>query len=120
MYTTTSHAAGATGMKDSKELCWSCRTTCQETLIEHCLEMGGDHVEKEHVKLMLDCIQICQVAADFMGRNSGLHAAVCTACAEICEACADSCDALEGEAMKNCAKICRQCAASCSAMAQRH
>lgn len=108
----------AGSVNDCKELCRTCQITCQETLTGHCLEMGGEHVEKEHVKLMLDCIDICGTAAGFMDRGSSYHSYVCGACAEICEACADSCAALEGDTMKACADICRQCAAACSAMAQ--
>lgn len=103
-------------MTACKELCWSCRTTCQETLTGHCLEMGGPHLAKDHVKLMLDCIQICQTAADFLTRDSSLHAYTCEACAHICEACAESCAAIGTEEMQHCADLCRQCAASCRAM----
>jgi hypothetical protein len=103
-------------LKDCKELCWICRTHCQETLVHHCLEMGGQHVEKDHVKLMMDCIQMCQTAADFMDRNSALHASTCEACAKVCEACAESCAKIDSEHMRKCAEICRRCAASCREM----
>ena len=103
-------------MKECKELCWSCRTECQQTLVHHCLEMGGEHVAKEHVKLMLDCIQICQTAADFMDRESELHAYTCETCARICEACAESCERIDSEEMRKCADTCRQCAESCRDM----
>lgn len=98
------------------ESCRECLQECQETLYGHCLEMGGEHVEKEHVKLMTDCIQFCQMSADFMSRGSSLHAAVCAACAEVCEACAESCERIGGERMLRCAEICRQCARSCREM----
>ena len=48
--------------------CWDCRDTCQATLYNYCLAQGGHHVEQAHVRLMEDCIQICQTAADFMTR----------------------------------------------------
>lgn len=95
------------------QVCWECRNECQVVLFNHCLEMGGKHVEAEHVKSMMDCIQICQVAADAMVRQSSLHADICTACARICDACADSCESLPGEEMRHCADICRKCADSC-------
>ena len=98
--------------------CWECRDECQKTLFTHCLYEGGKHLEPEHVKLMADCIQICQTAADFMTRQSPLHASVCAACADICEACAKSCEAIGGEHMKRCAEICRRCAQSCREMSQ--
>jgi len=100
-------------------LCWECRHTCQETLYTHCLHMGGKHTEPAHVKQMVDCIQICQTAADFMTRQSPLHASICAACADICEACAASCGKIGGEAMERCAELCRRCAESCRSMGDR-
>jgi hypothetical protein len=87
-----------------------------KTLFNHCLEMGGKHVEPKHVKLMTDCIEICQTSADFMTRGSKLHESVCAACADVCEACAVSCDAIGGDEMKHCAELCRKCAKSCREM----
>lgn len=103
-------------MKDCIELCWECRTACQNTLFTHCLEEGGEHLEGEHVRIMADCIQICQAAADSMMRDSPMHQAICEACAAICDSCAESCDALEGEHMERCAELCRECAESCRMM----
>src|SRR3546814_6567247 len=51
------------------ELCQKCHDTCLETLVGHCLPMGGKHVEQAHVRLMLDCIDICRTSADFMRRS---------------------------------------------------
>lgn len=93
------------------ELCWSCRDTCQSTLFAYCLEHG--HTQRDHVRVMADCIQICQTSADFMTRNSPLHAATCRACAEVCDACANSCEAIGDVEMRKCAEICRRCAESC-------
>src|SRR3546814_1491373 len=67
------------------ELCQKCHDTCLETLVGHCLPMGGKHVEQAHVRLMLDCIDICRTSADFMRRSSPMHTLTCAACAEICE-----------------------------------
>ena len=100
-------------MQECIRLCWECRDTCQDTLYSHCLPTGGKHAETEHVKLMADCIQSCQAAADFMRRNSRLHASECAACADVCEACAQSCERLGDAEMKRCADICRRCAKSC-------
>lgn len=98
--------------------CTECKDVCQDTLYNHCLSEGGKHAEADHVKLMTDCIQICQTSADFMGRNSALHAAICAACAEVCEACAKSCEEMSGDHMKHCAEACRACAASCREMSK--
>jgi hypothetical protein len=104
-------------MQECIQICWECRDTCQDVLFNHCLEEQGDHTEAKHVKIMADCIQACQVAADFMRRNSELHESECHACAEVCEACAESCEEFEDdEEMMRCAEICRQCADSCYEM----
>ncbi len=99
--------------------CWECRTECIETLFNHCLQQGGRHVVPEHVKIMTDCIQACQTAADFMTRRSAMHMVECNACADVCDACAVSCDAIGGDIMRACAETCRACAASCRTMSQQ-
>ena len=103
-------------LKECTKLCWECRDTCQKELIHHCLESGGDHVAKSHIKLMLDCIQICQTAADFMTRGSIQHSAICSACADICEQCMKSCEELN---MRDCAEACRRCLTMCRFMGKR-
>jgi hypothetical protein len=44
--------------------CWR---VCEET-VSYCLHRGGRHVEAEHLKLMIDCAEIC-------GACGGIHAA---------------------------------------------
>lgn len=109
-------------MKECIQLCWECRTTCQTVLYNHCLVEGGAHVERTHITLMSDCIEVCQTAADLMVRRSPGHAAVCNACADICLACATSCDGVAADTgsreMVACADICRRCAESCRAMSR--
>ena len=101
-------------MQDCIDTCNQCHQTCLQTAMTHCLEMGGAHVEAEHMRLMLNCAELCQTSANFMLSNSPLHAAVCKACAEVCDACATSCERV-GE-MDQCVEMCRRCAASCTAM----
>ncbi len=100
--------------KESIQACWNCRNVCQDTLFNICLDMGGRHVEERHVKLMTDCIAICQMAADFMTRRSSMYDAICSACAKICKACAESCELIGGAEMLRCAEACRLCAQHCS------
>lgn len=103
-------------MKNCIEMCNGCHDECETVLFQHCVKMGGKHVEEKHVRLMADCIEICQTAANFMLRGSDLHTSTCETCAEVCEACADSCEEVGGEEMKNCAETCRNCAESCREM----
>lgn len=94
--------------------CLHCYRTCTETAMNHCLEMGGQHVQPEHFRLMMNCSTICRTAAEFMMSNSPLHTQVCAACAEVCDACADSCEKV-GD-MDECVDACRSCSESCHQM----
>ena len=112
---TTGHLSAE--MQKCIDACDDCRAECLTTLA-YCLEKGGEHAEPEHIRLLLDCAEICATSAGFMLRGSDLHGGVCGVCADVCERCAESCEAMEGdEQMRACAKACRQCAESCRRMA---
>ena len=102
------------------EVCTDCHKACLQT-VPHCLQMGGAHAEANHVRLLLDCAEICQTSANFMLRGSDLHAATCAACAAVCERCADDCEQLSADdpRMGACAEMCRRCAESCRRMSGR-
>jgi len=97
--------------------CQECHEVCLRT-VTHFLEKGGSPGEAAQARLLLDCAAICQTSADFLIRDSALHALTCRVCAEICERCAEGCDRMEdGERMYRCAEVCRRCAQSCVQMA---
>lgn len=99
------------------EICNRCHDVCLQT-VQHCLRTGGRHAAPEHVRLLLDCIDICRVSADFMLRQSPHHRLTCRACAEVCLQCATSCDQMgDDPVMQECARVCRECATSCRQMA---
>ena len=105
-------------MSDCVTECEKANRACLETL-RYCLETGGPHVAPSHVRLLLDCAEICQVTANFMLRGSAAHAIACGTCAEICERCAKSCEAFSGDSkLAACADTCRTCAKSCREMAK--
>lgn len=95
--------------------CLACHKTCLGMAMTHCLETGGEHVEPQHFRLMIDCAAICATAADFMSHKSQFHKQLCALCAEVCETCAANCERLTG--MEECVKACRACAEHCRAMA---
>lgn len=105
-------------MQTCIDQCSNCHDVCLRMASTHCLEMGGEHTKPDHYKLMLDCAQICHVAADFMLRGSPRHAEICAACAHICETCADDCERI-GD-MGECVEACRACAESCREMSAVH
>jgi hypothetical protein len=101
-------------MRTCIQHCMECHQVCEETL-SRCLLMGGKYAEPEHMRLMMDCAQICQTSADFMLRGSVRHTQTCAACADVCERCADSCQSLSDgiDLLKHCADVCRRCAETC-------
>jgi hypothetical protein len=108
----------AASMDECIRNCTECHTICMKTVI-HCLGVGGKHADQAHIRMLLDCAQICATSADFMTRGSPLHRLTCGACAEICQQCADDCERMaEGDQrMIECVEMCRRCAASCRDMA---
>jgi hypothetical protein len=96
--------------------CLSCLRSCLET-VTYCLTKGGRHAEVAQVRTLLDCVDICDTSARFLGRRSPLHLRTCAACADVCRTCESSCRRLpEDEVMQRCANACRICAESCEAM----
>lgn len=104
-------------MQECIQNCTDCHTSCLQTA-QHCLQMGGKHAEANHIRMLLDCAEICQTSANFMTRMSQFHGRTCGACAEICEACAKDCDRFaDDQTMRACADMCRRCSDSCRRMA---
>jgi hypothetical protein len=101
-------------MKQCIEDCQQCSAECLETAMHHCLESGGRHTEPEHFRLMINCAEICQTAANFMLSRSTFHESLCALCAVICDACAHSCEQIGG--MEHCVELCHRCAGSCREM----
>lgn len=95
--------------------CLRCHSACLSMAMNHCLEVGGKHVEPQHFKLMMACAEICRTSASFMLIGSEHHKRTCAVCAEVCEACAKSCEEI-GD-MQECVDACRRCAESCRKMA---
>jgi hypothetical protein len=96
--------------------CTNCHRICLDTAARHF--RGEEEIAKTHVRLLLDCAEICATSADFMIRGSEMHAYTCQACATICDRCADQCDRMgEDPYMAACAEICRRCAETCREMA---
>ena len=101
--------------RDCIEACLECQAVCLTMAMTECLELGGDHVRPQHFRLMMDCVQMCDVTADLMAHKSQFHRQTCALCAEVCETCAEDCETLSG--MEECVAACRVCAAACRSMA---
>jgi len=99
------------------ENCLRCHRTCLELAARHF--RGEATIEPAHLRLLLDCAEICETSASFMIRGSDLHGETCGACAAVCDRCADECDHHGDDPhMAACAEICRACAQSCREMAE--
>lgn len=101
-------------MQDAIKACLDCHSMCLRMAMGYCLERGGRHAEQKHLRLMINCAELCQTSANFMLSDSPLHGRVCLICAEACEACAKSCEQV-GD-MRDCVEECLDCAKSCRTM----
>src|SRR5262249_43184483 len=72
-------------MSHAIQICQECHSHCLREAMQKCLELGGPHVQPEHLRLMLNCAEMCQTCANFMLSASPLHGKVCGVCAEVCE-----------------------------------
>lgn len=101
-------------------ICQDCHALCTK-MIEHCLMLGGKHAAPDHIRLMIDCAQLCETTAQYLIRGSSLHGRMCGLCAEACRQCADNCQQLAGDdqMVKQCVELCRSCAGSCERMASK-
>ena len=96
--------------------CQDCHRACLQTLA-YCMKQGGRHAAPEHLRLLMDCADVCLTSASFMIRGSALHVHTCAACAAVCERCAEDCAEMgDDPRMRALADTCRHCAESCRAM----
>lgn len=118
------HTANMEGIPHSKadmesciNLCHECHALCNQTIAQ-CLNLGGSHAAPDHIKLFIDCAQMCMVTADYLTRESVIHDRVCKVCADACRLCAESCEEVSGgnQLLNQCADLCRRCSESCASM----
>lgn len=102
-------------MQPCIDACTSCHQACLRTALTHCIEVGGQHVEPDHFRLMMNCAEVCQACANLQLSGSAFSSHLCGLCAVLCDACGDSCERIGG--MDACVQACRACAKSCHAMA---
>jgi hypothetical protein len=93
-------------------------TSCTETLT-YSLSGGGELANPWHIRLLIDCAEICQTTQNALLRASELTPLLTTVCAEACEKCAESCRAVDSadEQLETCAEVCLHCAECCHELA---
>lgn len=122
----TTHMFGGIFMHEKKDkvteecidACIKCARVCRETLA-HCFSMDESHKGSNHLTLLMDCAEMCDMSASLMERGSGHSRHHCALCADACNQCAESCDAFDDSLMKNCTKVCRDCAEKCEKMTKK-
>jgi hypothetical protein len=103
-------------VKYNLEACQECYRICL-AMVNHCQAQGGALAEPKQIRLLLDCAEICQTAAEFLPRGSELHHTICNACAVVCLKCAAACEEfIDDKLMQACAVACRRAAAVCQAL----
>ena len=107
-------------MQKCIQLCRDCHAICTQT-IGHCLKLGGRHAAPDHIRLFVDCAQMCATAADYMVRESPFHDRICRVCSDLCKQCGKDCEQEAGDdkLVKQCIEMCRKCADSCERMASK-
>ena len=90
-----------------------CAAACNRCSVI-CIEGKDVHKMTTCIRLQTDCAQICELAADFLSRNSVHAEHMVRLCAEICSTCAKECAKHSNkEHCKICEELCKQCADMC-------
>ena len=112
--------AAAQLLSDDLRRCVQATADCHQYSIEtiaYCRHRGGAYADATHLRLLLDCAELCQTTTDFILRGSDLSPALCHLCAEVAERSALSCDQFgDDRQTRACAEACRRCALLCREM----
>jgi hypothetical protein len=92
----------------------ACHAACLQFATFDCLEGGILQVEANRIRLMLDCAEICQTAANFLIRDSDHYLRVCREAAVICEDLSSVCCKIT--TMKRVLVACNNCVSACRAI----
>ncbi len=95
--------------------CTRCHQVCL-TGSGHVLRKGGDLADAHHIRLLSDCVELCETNSNFMLRGSPFAKRTAVLCAVICRECADELDGSDDPVIQRCADACRECAVACEAV----
>lgn len=99
------------------QACLDCHLACIET-VRYCLRVTGSHAGAAHIRMLLDCAELCQTTMTFMCSGSAFSTRLCLLCADVTERCAEVCGLVGNDStLQACADACRQCAESCRRVA---
>jgi hypothetical protein len=104
-------------MQECQENCEECYRLCQQTVV-YAMQQRDRPVHESHMRLLLDCVDICRACANLLLRGSELYKYVCRCCATICERCAEFCGECRDDAqMRLCEQVCLRCSEGCAQLA---
>lgn len=113
------HSAGKTFSPEVERALDEC-TRCHQICLTgsgHVLRKGGALADAHHIRLLSDCVELCQTLSNFLLRGSPFGKRVAGLCAEICRQCADELDGSDDPVIQTCAHACADCAEACEAVA---
>lgn len=88
----------------------ACYAVCMRSVSYGYVKESGP-LQEEHVRLMIDCAEMCQTAANFLIRESDHYLRICREAAEICKDLVSSCEGVDG--MEGILSICDECVSAC-------
>jgi len=97
------------------DACNRCATACSQC-VSSCLQNENLEMLTKCIRLALDCADICQMAVQYMARNSAYAEEACRLCARICDACGEECRKHDMDYCHECAGACFECAEICRSM----
>ena len=96
----------------------NCYTVCTETL-SYSLNGGGHLFEQRHLRLLIDCCEVCQTTQNTLLRSSEVGTMLAAVCVEVCEKVVESCrqvDDSDGQLLE-CVEACEHTADCCRQLA---
>lgn len=97
----------------SSIICQNTKHMCLETAC-YCMQMGGDYLADQSVRLLLDMAALCHSSLDTALRVTWLHAHTIATLVATGKKAAAICERFtHDERMMRCAELCRECVAYC-------
>jgi hypothetical protein len=96
----------------------ACYTVCTETL-SYSLDGGGHLFDERHLRLLIDCCEVCQTTQNALLRSSEVGTMLAAVCVEVCEKVAENCRKVDGmdSQLMECAETCDHTADCCRRLA---
>lgn len=87
------------------------------TAAGHALRHGGGENTNHVIRVLSDCVEMAQTAANFMLRGSPNHKTTCGVCGQICREVARDCGVFDDDVMQEVVEVATRCAEACEEMA---